>query len=142
MLSEILAAVASVQFRKLEPINTLRRERAARLTAALGQYDKIQLPLTKSYAHTNWHIYQIRVPEGKAGWFSEAMNAEGIQANVHWPPLHLTTLYRQNYDYNPGDFPVAERVFESLVRLPLYPGLGDEELDDIVRAVDKIHPYL
>lgn len=141
MLSEILAAVALVQMKKIDRITTLRAGHAAFLDTALAGYDKLALPLVKDYAGTNRHIYAVATPPGRAAYFCEAMHAEGIQANTHWPPLHLTSLY-QRYGYRAGDFPVAERIFESWVRLPLWPGLSDTDLADIVRAVDKVHPHL
>ena len=65
------------------------------------------------------------------------MNAEGITANIHYVPLHLTTLYKK-YGYKEGDFPNAERVFNSMVRLPMHPGLTKEDMDNIVKAVEKV----
>ena len=142
MLSEILAAVAKVQFSKLNEINALRTKHAVFFNKQLKPYEeKIKLPIVKNYAVTNWHIYAIRVPEGKATFFSEAMNAEGIQANTHYPPLHLHSVYKK-YGCTNGDFPNSEHVFDTLVRIPLYPQLGKDELHDIVAAIDKVYNYL
>jgi len=141
MLSDILAAILLEQFKKLDKINDMRVKNAEYLSKGLAGLDKIKLPVVKPYAKTNWHLYTIRVPEGKVDFFIKAMNAEGINANIHYPPLHLNKFYQQ-YGYKKGDFPVCEKVFNTLVRLPLYPQLTQEQLDDIIKAVKKVHEFL
>lgn len=141
MLSDILAAILVEQLKKMEKINDMRRKNAEYLNKNLLDFKKIKIPTIKPYAKTNWHLYPIRVPEGKVDFFVKAMNAEGIQANIHYPPLHLNRFYQQ-YGYKRGDFPVCERVFNALVRLPLYPHMTKEDLNDVVAAVNKVHEYL
>jgi perosamine synthetase len=141
MLSDILAAILLEQLKKVDKINEMRAKNADYLTEGLKKLEKIKLPVVKPYAKTNWHLYTIRVPEGKVDFFVKAMNAEGINANIHYPPLHMNKFYQQ-YGYKKGDFLVSEKVFDSLVRLPLYPHLTQEELDDIIKAVKKVHEHL
>ena len=138
MLSEILAAVALEQFKKIDKITELRRKNADYMVKELKKLNnpKIILPTVKNYANTNWHLFPIKF-KGDVNWFSKAMNAEGITANIHYVPLHLTTLYKK-YGYKEGDFPNAERVFNSMVRLPMHPGLTKEDMDNIVKAVEKV----
>lgn len=141
MMSDILAAVLVEQLKKIERINSMRAKNAEYLNKNLANIEKIKIPTIRPFAKTNWNLYPIKVPEGKADFFVKAMNAEGIQANIHYPPLHLNKFY-QGYGYKKGDFPVCERVFNTLVRLPLSSDMTKEELDDIISAVKKVLPHL
>lgn len=135
--SDILAALALEQLKKIDKLNVLRAKHAAYLSRNLKDIEGIGIPVIHAYAKTNWHIYAIRVQDGLAEWFAKALNAEGVNANIHYIPLHLNKLYRE-LGYSCGDFPVSEKISRTLVRLPMHPGLTKEELDNIIYAVRKI----
>jgi dTDP-4-amino-4,6-dideoxygalactose transaminase len=67
-----------------------------------------------------------------------ALKAENIGANVHYPPVHLLQFYRERFGYRGGEFPVAEAAFAGLVTLPLFPAMNDEDVSDVVTAVEKV----
>lgn len=136
-LSDILASILLVQFRKLEKLNKLREEHALYLNKNLKDIEGLQIPIVKSHLRTNWHLYTIRVKPEIQRKFIEALNAEGISANVHYQPLNLSPFY-QTYGYKKGDFPVSEQLYNSLVRLPIYPSLTKKDLNDIVESVKKV----
>jgi dTDP-4-amino-4,6-dideoxygalactose transaminase len=61
---------------------------------------------------------------------------------VHYPALHLFRLYRE-MGFREGDFPHAERVGAGIVTLPLFPAMGDEDVDRVATAVrDILRPNL
>lgn len=134
MLSDILAAVALAQFKKLETIKSLRREYAEYLFEGLSGIEGLMLPVRPDDRQSNWNLFTVRVPEGKANLFVEEMRKFGVGTNTHYIPLHLNRFYRQ-YGYGEGAFPVSERLYASLVRFPLYPSLSREDLDHIVYSV-------
>lgn len=138
--SDILAAVALEQFRKIDKIHQMRTKIADQLTKGLGEA-KVSLPQVPDNVKSNWHLYLIQVPQEKRDWFIDALNAEGIGANHHYFPLNRTTLYKQ-FGYKEGDFPGAEKFADSIVRLPIYPQLTKQEQDNIIRAVIKVSKYL
>ena len=59
----------------------------------------------------------------------------GIGSGVHYPAMHLFTLYRR-LGWKEGDFPHAERIGRSIVSLPLFPSMDDSDVDRVVEAVD------
>jgi hypothetical protein len=67
------------------------------------------------------------------------MVAHGIGVGVHYPALHLFTLYRK-MGYKAGDFPNAERIGQSTVTLPLYPTLSEEDVDRVCTACAQVLP--
>ena len=134
MLSDILAAIALEQFKKLETINGMRTRHAQYLRKGLEKIPGLGLPLEYNDRKTNWHLFTVRV--GKTQAFIDGMREHGVIANTHYVPLHLNSFY-QEFSYKDGDFPVSEKLNDSLVRLPMYPSLTQDDLDHIVSAVKE-----
>ena len=64
-----------------------------------------------------------------------ALRAENIGVNVHYIPVHLHPYYRDRFGYKGGEFPVAEDAYERLISLPMFHGMSDQDVDDVIRAV-------
>ena len=139
LLADILAAILREQVKKLDWITHQRAAHARFLCERLQPLaDRLGLPRVRPEAESCWHIFAIRVPPAHRDWFIRAPRAEGIEAAFHFLPLHTSPYGQQALGYRPGDLPVTEAVSASLVRLPLYPQLTPEDLEDIVRAVTKV----
>jgi dTDP-4-amino-4,6-dideoxygalactose transaminase len=67
-----------------------------------------------------------------------ALLAENIGVSMHFTPLHMHPYYRDKYGYRPGDFPVACRVGESVISLPLVPQMTEKDAEDVVEGVRKV----
>ncbi len=101
-------------------------EQLERLQDALG----LALP-TAEFDNNNWHMFQVVLPTHvERGAFIQQMRAAGIGIAVHYPAIHLLSLYRQ-MGFNPGDFPIAERIGRGIVTLPLFPAMRDEDVDRV-----------
>lgn len=137
-LTDIQAAIAIVQLRKLERMNALRKRYAGYLNARLPQ-DQLDLPLT-SFGSS--HVYQmytvkIRSPRINRKKLVENLNRKGIEASVHfYPPLHKQKLYRK-FLRNSDDLPITEKVAASILTLPLFPQMTEQMLDHIVASVKE-----
>jgi perosamine synthetase len=57
---------------------------------------------------------------------------------VHYVPIHFHPYFREALGVAPGDYPVAERVFEGLVSLPLHPGLSDDDVGRVAGSVLEV----
>ena len=66
------------------------------------------------------------------------MKERGIGTSVHFIPIHHHPYYRETYGWAPGDFPVADEAFETMVSLPLYTRMTDSAIDRVVTAVEDI----
>jgi len=120
-----------------------RRRRIAQLYdeafADVRQLVPLKARVENSHAY---HLYLIQLNlgclhGGRHEIFS-ALRAEGIGVNVHYMPVHLHPFYRNRFDTRPGDCPVAEAAYERLISLPIFPGMTDQDVDDVIRAVDKV----
>jgi hypothetical protein len=89
-----------------------------------------ELPL-EDFTSSNWHMFQIVLPgHVERGAFIEQMHAAGIGIGVHYPAIHLLTLYRQ-MGFKPGDFPIAEHIGHGIVTLPLFPAMRDQDVERV-----------
>ncbi len=129
----IQAAVLSVKLRYLERGNAARRTRAHQYGAALGSLEMIVPPYEAEFARHIYHVYAIRTQER-----DEVMRLLGeneIDCGIHYPiPVHLQEAYR-HLGHERGAFPVAEKVAEEFISLPMFPELTSEQVDHVTRCL-------
>ena len=143
VLSELLAAVAVVQFQKVPEITRRKTAQADRLLAVLAPYrGLIQLPVVPADCRPNWHVFAVLVDPVRRDWVLKALRAEGVSAAFHYVPLHSAPYARQSPDIAQVDLPVTDRISASLVRLPISPAFADVDCDDVVAACVKVFDRL
>jgi dTDP-4-amino-4,6-dideoxygalactose transaminase len=132
-LDTVQAVVLKAKLQRLAAWNERRRKAAARYTELLADVPGIRLPRSMPGNIDVWHVYVVRVSrrDQVLGQLHEA----GIAAGIHYPyPLHLTAAYA-DLGYRAGDFPVAERVADNILSLPLFPHISSEQQE---RTVDTL----
>ncbi|HUK02631.1 MAG TPA: DegT/DnrJ/EryC1/StrS aminotransferase family protein [Steroidobacteraceae bacterium] len=143
-LTDVAARVGLGQLPHLAAFNARRHELAR---AYFAEFDKagvaalgLQLPLA-DFSHTNWHMFQVVLPEEqltvKRAAVMEQMHAAGIGTGVHYPAIHLFALYRR-LGFTPGSFPHAEYVGRNILTLPLFPAMRDEDVTRVVATLSRI----
>jgi dTDP-4-amino-4,6-dideoxygalactose transaminase len=129
----------------LEEFNAKRRELARvyfeLLDTPSGRALELGLP-PADFGNGNWHMFQIVLPEKKltiprAG-VMEKLTAAGIGSQVHYPAIHLFSLYRK-LGWKEGDFPHAEYAGRNILTLPLFPAMSRA---DVARVVDALSAIL
>lgn len=141
-LTDIGCALGLSQLRHLDSNLARRRQIAARYTAVFRDLPGVVVPGTRADVNPAWHLYPIRVDAAKlntdrAGFF-RALRAENIGVNVHYIPVHLHPYYRDRFGYRGGEYPVAEAAYEQLISLPMFHGMTDQDVEDVIAAVTKI----
>ena len=120
------------------PLGTTAQSAAPTAKKNLGA-PRIGLPLP-DFENTNWHMFQVLLPDAPGSLtraqVMEKMHAAGIGTGVHYPPLHLFTLYRKQ-GWKPGDFPHAERVGRTILTLPLFPAMLPADVERVVETLIK-----
>jgi perosamine synthetase len=141
-LTDIACALGLSQLKKLEPNLARRRQIAARYTAAFREIRGVIPPAVRGEVSPAWHLYPIRLDRAKLSAdrakIFRALRAENIGVNVHYIPVHLHPYYRNRFGYKGGEFPVAESAFEQLISLPMFHGMTDQDVEDVVRALSKV----
>jgi dTDP-4-amino-4,6-dideoxygalactose transaminase len=141
-MSDIMAGLGLSQLAKLERMQGMRREIVDYYNAEFGKLPELEVPVELDYARHAWHLYIIKlnldtlsIDRNK---FIEELKEENIGTSVHFIPLHLHPYYRDTFGYKPGDFPLAEGVFERIISLPLYPKMSTQDANDVVEAVKRV----
>jgi len=140
-LTDLAAAVGLHQLPKVEPF------RAGRERLAQRYHDHLQgLPLTlpadapAGDLHA-WHLYPVRVqPQARLDRDAlfAALAARGIGCSVHYVPLHRHPYWRDRYQLQPAQFPVAEAAYQGLLSLPLYHLLSEAEQDCVIATLREL----
>jgi dTDP-4-amino-4,6-dideoxygalactose transaminase len=137
--SDVLAAILRVQVSRLPAILARKRALAKRLTAALAPIaSRVTLPGEWPDIESSWHLFPVLVPASIRDDVLAALRAENIGAAFHYVPLHDSPYARARLGGLSGTLPNTERVSASLVRLPLFAAMSDEDLDDVARAMLKV----
>jgi len=84
------------------------------------------------------HMFTILVPPEKRDVVMWRLQESGIGVAVNFRAIHLLSYYQRTYGFRRGTFPVAERIGDSTITLPLYPRLSDEEVERVIRTVEKV----
>ncbi len=141
-LTDIACALGLNQLGKLEANLARRRKIAARYTAAFRSVPGVIPPSVRSKVNPAWHLYPIRLDVSKLsanrGQIFRALRAENIGVNVHYIPVHLHSYYRERFGYKGGEYPVAEDAYERLISLPMFHGMSDQDVEDVIAAVHKV----
>jgi len=133
-LTDIAACIGLGQLPQLTAFTARRRELARRYFARFDRTLGCELPL-EDYAQSNWHMFQVLLPEAAVRTvFISRMRDAGIGVGVHYPAMHLFTLYRK-LGYGPGNFPHAERIGRRTVSLPMFPAMADGDVDRVIAAM-------
>src|SRR5450755_502717 len=141
-LTDIACALGLTQLNKLEANLSRRRQIAARYTSAFGAIPGVVSPAVRPEANPAWHLYPIRLDREKLkadrGQMFQALRAENIGVNVHYIPVHRHPYYSERFGYRGGEYPVAEDAYEGRISLPMFHGMNDADVEDVIRAVEKV----
>lgn len=139
-LTDVAACVGLGQLCRLEQFNQRRRSLAARYFERLKTDPAMLLPARGDEGHS-WHMFAPLLPleHMRIGrpQFIEEMRKRGVGVGIHYPALHLFSLYRK-MGYRIGDFPNAERIGQSTVTLPLFPAMSENDVDRVCESCSGI----
>jgi len=135
-MNDLTAAIGLVQFRKLGAGNRRRAEITQRYDEAFGDIPWLKLRAKNEDAQSSHHNYVVRVKDRDT--LMDHLAARGIETGVHYYPNHLYPVYARFRTR----LEVTERIWKELVTLPLYPGMTDGEVKQVVEGVRSFWPAL
>lgn len=138
-MSDLQAAVGLAQMERLKTILT-KRERAAaryvRLIRKAGLPVKTLKPLPDSTM--SWFVFIVKLPEGAdRALVIERLARSGVQSKPYFPSIHLFPVYRSQYGFNPGDFPVSESTSDRTIAIPFYTNITFKEQSHVVKSLGE-----
>ena len=137
-LTDIQCALGRSQLRKLDRFVTRRAQIVARYRAALSSHPRLTLPAQRPEASPAWHLFALRVAGGAEARsrFYLALRERGILSQVHYVLVNDMPLYRQ-LGHRPEATPIAAAASASLLSLPLYPAMTDDDVERVISAVGE-----
>ena len=130
-MNDIAAAIGLVQLKKLDDMNSRRRQISKKYNKEFADLDWLETPTTISYAKSACHNYVIKVDERDG--LNAYLQKNGISTGVHYIPNNHYQMYKNCR----GETPVCEEVWKKVLTLPLFPDLTDSEVDMIIDKVRK-----
>ncbi len=144
-LTDVNAAIGLEQLKELPSYQARRAQLAHQYFDALRSelntaglaHLKLELPV-ENFTNTNWHMFQVVLPLEQLNADRSLVMTElkelGIGTGVHYPAITGFTLYK-NLGYQVSDTPIAERIGKSILTLPLFPTMADEDIGRITQAL-------
>jgi dTDP-4-amino-4,6-dideoxygalactose transaminase len=142
-MTDISAAIGIHQLKKLPEFLKKREQLAYRYTTAFKNLPLVlPSPPPKGDTHS-WHLYIVRLRDSladKRDEIIEQLSARGIGTSVHYIPLHRQPYWRDRYGLTPEMFPKAESAYQSMISLPLYTAMTEQQQDKVIQALRDILP--
>ena len=134
-LDSIQAAVLDVKLKFLDTYCTNRLAAADYYDAAFVASDKLITPVRSSKSSHVFHQYTLKLKGLDRTALIKYLSDKGIPAMIYYPvPLHLQKAYR-DVRYKAGDFPIAEKLSECVMSLPMHTELTEDQLEYIAKSV-------
>ena len=135
-LDEIRSALGIVQLKKLKQFNKDRKNKTLIYRTILSQrLPSIKIPFCQHNDQSSYHIFPILIP-GDVNLRNKVIKGlaeAGIQCSVHYRPIHTFAAYQEFSSH----VPMTEKIAGSIVTLPLFPGLTQEQINDVVDALSN-----
>lgn len=138
-LTDIQAALGLSQMARIDEFIKCRHEIAARYDKALAPL-QVTTPWQAPQNYSSYHLYPICIVQHdlkknqKAVY--DALWENGIAANIHYIPVHRHP-YWEAFGYRPGDFPIAEDIYQKVLSLPIYPTMKLEQQSKVIEVLEN-----
>jgi perosamine synthetase len=136
-ITDIQAALGIGQLEKLDRILELRSAAAARYTELLHGIDGVEAPVADDADHRrSWFVYVAKLADGvDRDAVVQSLSAQGIEAGLYVPAVHLQPYMRETYGFAEGMCPVAEDACSRTLALPFFPQLEAADQERVVAAL-------
>jgi perosamine synthetase len=141
-ITDFQCALGLSQLNKVEQWIERRQEIARRYDRAFEQIAVIHPLTVRNNVRHSYHLYVVKV-EGhddlpKRGELFSALREKGVGVNVHYLPLNLHPFYQQHFGARKGQCPVAERAYETILSLPIFPAMRDADVDFVIQSICEL----
>ncbi len=141
-MTDMQAALGYSQLQKLDFFKRRRREIVATYNKAFAGMKYLKTPVEPENVSSCFHLYATQIDFSALGKTRVQVMAElrerGIGTQVLYIPVPTQPFYKETFGYKDGDYPVAEKYYEQELSLPLYPGLSDDDVQNVIKAVKEV----
>lgn len=143
-MTDFQAALGKSQLKKLDLFKNRRAQIVELYNKAFSLIPELTIQKEISESDTSRHLYIIRINSNMLNADRDAiyaaLNAENVGLQVHYSPVYLHPYYRE-LGYQEGLCPNSEALYKEIITIPLYYSLTDEDVESVIRAVDKVISY-
>lgn len=133
-LDEIQSEFLRIKLKYLDMWNN-DRKRSANLYLEGINNNKIILPCVNSVDESIWHVFAVRTEYRDE--LKNYLKNNGIETLIHYPiPIHLQKAYK-DLGYKAGDFPIAEDISKTVLSLPIWYGMSEDESNYIINILNR-----
>jgi dTDP-4-amino-4,6-dideoxygalactose transaminase len=146
-LTDVNAVIGLHQIAKLDEITAKRCALAQHYFARFKDTSLPQLGLelpVADFTNSNWHMFQVVLPlealqkhQSSRAQVMEHMKHENIGCGLHYPAINQFALYRER-GYSPEQTPIAQRVGQAILTLPLFAQMTNNDVDRVVASLEKV----
>jgi len=136
-LTDLASALGLSQLTRLEAFKARRAEITARYNAGLADVDGVRLPVQAEDVDPMWHLYPLRVLDGRRLEVFTKMRESGVGVQVNYIPVYWHPVYA-DLGYKRGMCPNAEAFYAEELSLPLFPDMTDEDVDRVIDTLVAI----
>lgn len=140
-ITDFQSALGISQLKKLPDFLKKRREIADQYNIFFSSRESAKPLSVKIDRLHAYHLYVVKLhtdEENSRQNVFDQLRKNGIGVNIHYIPVHLHPFYRKNFGYKAGDYPVAEKAFESILSLPMFPSLKKDEIEHVIENIKQI----
>jgi dTDP-4-amino-4,6-dideoxygalactose transaminase len=141
-LTDIQSSIGIHQLRRLEDFTESRARIVATYNEAFGEMEEFELPADKQDCRHAWHLYALRLNLDKLeisrADFINELTSRGIGTSVHFIPVPLHPFFAPYADLPENRCPRALELYPRLVSLPLFPGMTDEQVEQVIHATKEV----
>ena len=135
-MPSIIAALGISQFGNMNTVIELRRKNSHHLIEGIKHIDKIKLMIEYNSHFQVYQMFTIILQDNKIrDGLQKYLTEKGIMTKVYFNPVHLKTIYVNNYGCKEGDLPFTEALSGRVLTLPMYPDLNIEDLDLMIKEI-------
>jgi len=136
-LDELQASILRVKLPYLTELTRIRQNIASKYDQCLADCPFIKLPKTNTNATHVYHLYVIMCENRNE--LQSYLQSKGIGTLIHYPiPPHLQLAYKE-LDFKKGDFPISELIASNCLSLPMYPGITDDQIQEVSENIIKFY---
>jgi len=133
-LPDVLCALGSSQLRRLPAFKARRDAITARYNQGLAGIDELRLPACREGADPMWHLYPLRILDGRRRALFDHLRGNGVGVQVNYLPVYRHPVYA-DMGYQRGMCPVAEDYYEQEISLPMFADLTDPDVDRVIELI-------
>lgn len=134
--TDLNASLGLIQLKKQDELREKRELIAQKYNSTFKENENIVIPFVKEDRITSWHLYVIKIKNRDE--IIEKLKEKGLGCSVHFIPVHKHPYYKEKYILKNEDYPVANKVFEKSLSLPIFPDMTDAEIEYVIKTVNEV----